>query len=397
MSKTKKIILIILCLIGLGLSIELCKVFYNANFSASSVKSICAINEMFDCDAVAKTSYSQFLGVPLSVWGLILYLFILFMLFVDKIKNIKFLGFLGVFKNPASYIFCISLLSFCISIVLGSISIFKINSICIFCFMTYFIDLLIALIAKDWTKGIFYEIKNSFSDFVEAIKVRRYAFWFIMLVLLFLSILIYTSITNVLSPQIIKRNTFIKEFGQYKNIVNKNIMGPENADIVIDEFIDFNCAGCFIANLYMHRIVNEFENVKVIQHNVPLDITCNPNMKYEGHKNSCLKARYAIAAGMQNKYWQMSDMLFTDSPDDEKGIIEGARLLDFDIKKLKEDANSEKVNKEIEKSIKLADEKDVIGTPTIYIGMKKLLGINSYPDFKNLVKELGGRVKPEID
>ena len=218
-----------------------------------------------------------------------------------------------------------------------------------------------------------------------------------MLVLLFLSILIYTSITNVLSPQIIKRNTFIKEFGQYKNIVNKNIMGPENADIVIDEFIDFNCAGCFIANLYMHRIVNEFENVKVIQHNVPLDITCNPNMKYEGHKNSCLKARYAIAAGMQNKYWQMSDMLFTDSPDDEKGIIEGARLLDFDIKKLKEDANSEKVNKEIEKSIKLADEKDVIGTPTIYIGMKKLLGINSYPDFKNLVKELGGRVKPEID
>ena len=219
MTNKKRIILVILCLIGLGLSFELCKVFYNANFSETSVKSICAINDMFDCDAVAKTSYSQFLGIPLALWGVILYLFVLFMLFVDKIKNIKFLGFLGVFKNPASYIFCLSLLSFCISMVLGCISIFKINSVCIFCFMTYFIDLLIALCAKDWHNGIFYEIKNSVNDFIEAIKVRRYAFWFIMIMLLVASVLFYTASTNVLSPQIVKRNQMIQEFSTYKNIV----------------------------------------------------------------------------------------------------------------------------------------------------------------------------------
>ena len=397
MTNKKRIILIILCLIGLGLSFELCKVFYNANFAQTSIKSICAINDMFDCDAVAKTSYSQFLGVPLALWGIILYLFVLFMLFADKIKNIKFLGFLAVFKNPASYIFCISLLSFCISMVLGSISIFKINSICIFCFMTYFIDLLMALTAKDWKNGILYELKNSVSDFLEAIKVRRYAISFIIVVLFFASVLCYTATTNVLSPQIIKRNELIKEFGQYKNIVNGNVMGPENADIVIDEFIDFNCGGCFLANLYLHRIVNEFENVKVVQHNIPLERVCNPSMQHEGHKNSCLKAKYVLAAGKQNKYWQMSDILFSESPNDEKEIIEQARLLDFDIKKLKETAHSEEIENELKESVDFANSKGVIGTPTLFIGIKKVMGIDSYPNFKNMIKSFGGRLKPGID
>ena len=128
MNKGKRIGITILSLIGLALSIELCIVFYKANFLQNAAPSICAINDAFDCDGVAKTQYSQFLGVPLSLWGVLLYLFFLFMTYVDKIKNIKFLGFLNVFKNPTSYIFCIGILSFIISMILGGISVLKINS-----------------------------------------------------------------------------------------------------------------------------------------------------------------------------------------------------------------------------------------------------------------------------
>ena len=105
MNKNKIIAITILSLIGLALSIELCIVFYNANFATNATPSICAINDAFDCDSVAKTQYSQFLGVPLSIWGVILYLFFLFMTYVDKIKKIKFLGFLNVFKNNLSLIY----------------------------------------------------------------------------------------------------------------------------------------------------------------------------------------------------------------------------------------------------------------------------------------------------
>ena len=393
MSKTKRIILTVLALIGLALSIELCIVYYNANFNLEAKPSICAISESMDCDSVARTAYSQFFGIPLSLWGVFLYLFFLFMIYVDKIKKIKFLNFLNVFKNQTSYIFCIGLLSFIISMILGCISVKKINSICIFCFMTYFIDLIITLVSKDWRSGIFSEVKHSIEDFVEAIKVKRYAFWFILLILLVCSVLSYTTVSNILTPQIAKKKEMLNSFNEYRNLVDGNIMGPKDANVIIHEFMDFNCGGCFLANLYLHRIINEFENVKVIQHNLPLDKTCNHNMRSEGHKNSCLKTSYALAAAKQNRYWEMSDILFAENPETEKDIIEKARLVDFDIRKLKEDAHSNEIKEEIKKSIEFADSKNVDGTPTLYIGIRKILGISSYPELKKIVIEQGGKEK----
>ena len=390
MNKTKRIAITILSLIGLALSIELCIVFYNANFAQNAAPSICAINDMFDCDSVAKTSYSQFLGVPLSLWGVCLYLFFLFMTYVDKIQNIKFLGFLKVFKNQTSYIYCVGLLSFVISMVLAGISIFKINSICIFCLMTYFIDLTIALFAKNWGSGVLFELKNSIADFIEAIKVKRYAFWFSLIVLLFATILTYTSVSNILSPQMAKKRLWDNTIHEYNKIVDGTTMGPNDATVEIHEYIDFNCPGCFYANLYVHRIISEFKNVKVTQHVLPLQKACNHNMAMEGHENSCLKASYALAAAKQNKYWAMSDILFIEVPETEKEILEYARLVDFDVKKLKEDANAEAMKKELEEAVADADSRDINGTPTLFVGMKKLIGTGSYPEFKQVVIEQGG-------
>ena len=393
MTKTKRILIVLLALIGLALSIELCVVYYNANFAVDAAPSICAINDMMDCDSVAKTSYSQFLGVPLSLWGVILYIFFLFMSFVDKIKNIRFLGFLEVFKNPASYIFCIALFSFIMSMILGGISVFKINSICIFCFMTYFIDLLIAIISKTKGISILKEVKISINDFIEAIKVKKYAISFVIVMSIFAGILLFTYQTNILSPQTAEQIEMKKYFKNYDSITDGNTMGPKEADVIIHEYIDYNCGGCFLVNLYLHWIVMEFENVKVIQHNVPLERACNHNMQHEGHKNSCIKSKYALAAAKQNMYWQMSDILFEQSPENEKEIIEKARLLDFDIKKLKEDANSEKIAEELQESIREADSKGITGTPTFLIGMRKIMGIGSYPALKQAVIEQGGREK----
>lgn len=397
MTKTKRILLTILPLIGLALSIELCLVYYNANFAVDAKPSICAINEAMDCDGVARTPYSQFFGIPLALWGVILYLFLLFMTYVDKIQNIKFLGFLKVFKNPTSYIFIIALLSFIISMILGCISVFKIDSICIFCFMTYLTDLLIAIAAKTKGVSIISEIKTFFNDFIDAIKIPRYAIAFISVVLAFSGLLVYTSVSNVFAPQIAKQMQFKNYFKSYSALVDGNEIGPKDANVVINEYMDFNCGGCFMAQLYLHRIVSEFENVRVIQHNLPLEQTCNHNMKFEGHKNSCLKTSYALAAKKQGLYWQMADIIFEQAPETEKEIIEQARLLDFDIKKLKEDANSDEIKNEIKESILEADSKGIDGTPTLFVGIKKILGVSSYPELKKVVIEQGGIEKLNHD
>lgn len=393
MNKTRRIILTLLALIGLGLSIELCIVYYNANFVVDAQPSICAISEGMDCDGVAKTSYSQFLGVPLSLWGVLLYLFFLFMTYVDKIQNIKWFGILKVFKNPLSYMFIIGLFSFIVSMSLGAISVLKINSICIFCFMTYFVNLLIAITSKTKECTIVQSIKNCFIDFIEAIKVKRNAFWFLLLCAFAASIFFYTTTSNILTPQLGKQE-YLKSITNYDGLVIEgNSLGTKDADVVIHEYVDFNCGGCFFAHVYLHNIVNEFSNVKVIQHNLPLEKTCNHNMMHDGHKTSCLKTSYALAASKQNKYWQMADLLFITSPESEKEIIEEARLLDFDIKQLKLDANSEEIKQEIQKSIQDADSKEINVTPTLFIGIKKQLGVSSYPQLRETVIEQGGKLK----
>lgn len=393
MTKTKRTLLIILSLIGLALAIELCFVYYNANFAYDAKPSICAISEKMDCDGVAKTSFSQFFGVPLALWGVIFYLFVLFMTFADKLKELKFLKFTEVFKNPVNYIFCVSAFSFIISMILGGISVFKIGSVCIFCFMTYFVDLLIAIVAKTKGISILEEIKISFRDFTDALKIRKYLILFIIVVLLAGAVLTYTSVTNVLAPQIIKQKELKKYYLSISDLADGTRLGPKDADVVIHEYFDFNCAGCFIANLYIHRIVSEFENVAIVQHTLPLDIQCNHNMKSPGHKNSCLKAYYALAAAEQNKYWLISDILFKDGVKDEKDIISEVRLTDTDINKLKEDAHSEKIKNKVQEVIKAADEKNIISTPTLIIGMRQVLGVGSYPEFKKTVIEQGGREK----
>ncbi len=388
MTKKKRILITILALIGLALSVELCFVYYNANFAVNAKPSICAINDMFDCDGVAKTSYSQVFGIPLSIWGIILYLLFLFMTYVDKIPFFK-----NIFKNPSSYIYIIGIISFTLSMILGCISIFKIDSVCIFCFMTYFINLLIALSAKNWGSGVFFELKTSFKDFIDAIKVPRYAFWLVMVMLLGASVLVYTSLSNILTPQIAKQNEMKKYFNLYDTMAQDNELGSKDADIVIHEYVDFNCHGCFLANLYSHRIVEEFENIKFIQHTLPLQKSCNKYMSHEGHDNSCIKASYALAAKKQNKYWQMADILFSEDVETEKEIIEEARLLDIDIKKLKEDAHGQEVKDEINSVVEDAKVNDITGTPTFVFGMKKFVGINSFPEYRQQIINLGGREK----
>ena len=68
-----------LILVGLALSSYLTvlhiKVFTQASYAADS--SVCSISEKVNCEQVAENPYSIFLGVPVSVWGMVGYLFML--------------------------------------------------------------------------------------------------------------------------------------------------------------------------------------------------------------------------------------------------------------------------------------------------------------------------------
>ena len=120
MNFAKRFTLTTLAIIGFITSLKLTLIYWDANFNPYALSSFCSISEFVDCDGVAKTTHSQFLGVPLACWGLFLYFVFLFFTYVDKlkkieIKNFRIFAYFDVFKNPEIYITAIGVIAFFIS------------------------------------------------------------------------------------------------------------------------------------------------------------------------------------------------------------------------------------------------------------------------------------------
>lgn len=391
MNRTKRILLTVIALIGFLTSIKLTVIFYESNYNPYALNSFCSINNFIDCDGVAKTSHAQFFGVPLAIWGLILYTFIIFMTFADKLKNIKFLRFLEVFKNPLSYIFAVGIFSFMISMILACISLFEIKKICILCFFTYILNLIIAVIALYKEKSLDDMIKDCFVDFWSAVKIKKYLIAFIAVVLAGVALLTYTSTSYVLAPHMKK----LKEFEKIRHMksnpykVSGNILGDADGKVVLYVYTDYRCPACPMMNIIVHKAAKNLQNLRIVHKNFPLDSDCNPVMRFQMHPGACMLAKYNIAAGYQNKYWDMNDLLFEKRPKTEDAVLEIAKEAGFDVEKLKTDAHSEAVEKRLKEEIDFANLNKLNATPVLQLGLRIMPGVTPYEQLEKILIEAG--------
>ena len=395
-NQKKSIVIFILVLLGLLVTVDLAYIYYQANFNQYALPSFCAINDLIDCDGVARTTESQFLGVPLAYWGLFLYSFILMLLSVDTLKKVPFLKFLEVFKNKYHYIAALGIISFTISMILAGVSLFVIHKICIMCVVTYVINLFIGLIAAtNLDKHFVGAIKQSWKDFVDALKPIPYRIAFVFVMLAACGFLGWTYTSAKFSPAL----KFHRSIGQYANTkVNKyavkgNILGSDAKDaVVLSVYSDYNCPMCFACNVMLHKIAHEFTNVRVEAHSLPLDTECNKYLERPFHIGSCTMAQYSLAAEKQGKFWEVESLFFEKKPADEDSVIETLKNsgFDLDMDKLIQDAKSQEVNNQIQKDIDYAMEQNKMGTPLIKMDNDIEMGIRPYPELKKWVIEHGG-------
>lgn len=388
----KKLAIQILALVGLGLSVKLAMIYYVANYQQYALSSFCSINDFVDCDGAARTHVSQFWGIPLAYWGIFFYLTVLFLTFVDKLKQLRFLKFLEVFKKPMSYITVLGTIAFACSMNLAYTSIFKINKLCILCLITYFIDLFIAIIASSGKgKQFVNSFKEIYFDFIDGVKT--YPKTFITLLILAVSFLCYSGMTYNFVPHIKKSKSIMKyrkmTYNPYR--VKGNILGAENADVVIELYSDYVCPLCYIHNIMLHQAVKEFSNVKVVHHNFPFDKECNPYISVNMHPGACFMSRGAIAARAQNNYWEMSSLLYEKQPKDMEEMLKLADELGFDKGKFVEDFNSQTTADEIARELKNTQELDLDATPTMFVNGDKVVGVKPYFTLKEILIEHGAK------
>lgn len=157
--------------------------------------------------------------------------------------------------------------------------------------------------------------------------------------------------------------------------------GNPNAKVTLVEYSDFQCPYCAIYQPYIKTIMEKYgADVRLVFRNFPLP----------GHRNARAAAQAAEAAGLQGKFWEMHDLLFSNQTQwentaDPSDIFAGyATSLGIDMTKFKQDYSSAAVASKIAADSAGGNRSNVQATPSFFLNGAKLT-LSTYADLEQAV------------
>ncbi len=159
--------------------------------------------------------------------------------------------------------------------------------------------------------------------------------------------------------------------------------GSPMAAVTIVEFSDYECPHCAHAMPILKQVERDFEGrVRVVHMNFPLT----------GHIHAMAAARAALAAGRQNKFWEMHYKLFENQGHLEPADLERyATELGLDLARFRADMASPEIEAQIRASRTEGERLQIQGTPTIFInGRRYELNLEREPLRQWVQEEIDG-------
>lgn len=201
--------------------------------------------------------------------------------------------------------------------------------------------------------------------------------------------------------------TFLLLFGVYK-LVNQPLQtdfpqakqlkandhvkwSPERKNILV-EYSDLQCPSCKGAHDFLKTIEASGSADFEITKKVTFVFRYFP--LYQIHDKAYLSAYAAETAGIQGKFWEMSDLLFTNqqtwstSNDPLKEyFLKYAEDLKLDVDQFSKDISSSKVKDRINQDLLEAGQMGIDSTPTFFLNGQKV-EVNSYQELITKLKSL---------
>jgi protein-disulfide isomerase len=157
-----------------------------------------------------------------------------------------------------------------------------------------------------------------------------------------------------------------------------HVLGPANAPVRLEEFGDFECPPCGMFHPILQQMHSEFgDKLQITFREFPLVPT---------HQHALAAASAAEAAGLQNKFWEMHDLLYEHQNEwkkefDVRPVFEDyAKQIGLDVERYKRDVNGHLVAQRIFADGKRGHSLGVKGTPTVFINGREV-------PFENLFAE----------
>lgn len=141
------------------------------------------------------------------------------------------------------------------------------------------------------------------------------------------------------------------------------LLGNPNGNVTLVEIFDYQCPYCRKMTPVIEQLVKNNPNVRVVYKEILLfGPTSEP------------ATRAALAAQLQGKYLQMHDALMkAPEPLDQQQIMQIAKSLKLDTRKLAADMNSSAVSQQIQENSQLSDQLNITAAPVFIIANSNVI------------------------
>lgn len=307
--------------------------------------------------------HSIFLGIPVPVWGALGYVFFMILLSFAYASEARH-------RRIWPTLFLTALFFSGYSLYLSYILKFEIKVFCIVCLAGYGINF--ALLFLVWIirrrfpeKGIINGLKKDVTFLFHPWKIQTtilVVFFGIVCTLPF----VYPQYWHFSLPEITADvATGMTEDGD-------PWIGAENPKLVITEYSDYMCFQCRKMHMYLRQIVAANpDNIRLIHRHFPMDPQFNPMLTETFHPASGKLAIAAAYAALENRFWQMNDLLY-DIPNDVKtlDIKDLAQRSGVRFQGLAASPDIRMVRYKIKRDVLKGIEQGVTGTPTYEVNGK---------------------------
>jgi protein-disulfide isomerase len=141
------------------------------------------------------------------------------------------------------------------------------------------------------------------------------------------------------------------------------------APVALEEFGDFQCLPCSLLWPVLKQLESDYgDRLSVTFRENPLSM----------HEHAIEAARAAEAAGLQNRFWEMHDLLYQNRRDwivaiyPPKFFIEYASTLGLDAERFKKDMESEKVAARIAADKERGASLEIDRTPVVFVNGERV-------------------------
>lgn len=358
---------LLLCVLGVAVSIELTRIHVFVH-TDPSYHSVCALSEGVNCETVAASPYSVFAGLPVSVWGIAGYVVMgVLALWAHGKRRLHAAWPLGILVMLAAF-------SAVTSAILGFVSATRISSLCLFCMASYAINAgLLALGLVAWRRTRLRWTELLWND-LRALATRP----------ALLAALVFVGAATLVGMRVFVpsywRTPGWSHLAKLASGEDGGLhwIGARSPKVTVVELSDYECPHCRAAHEAMRILAAKHpDQIRLVHRHLPLDMACNPGVRRPFHGRACLFAEAAECAGLQGRFWEMNDALFSvqetvkakDVDPVELAVRIGLNRSDFK-RCLESHATAERVAADVREGLA----RNLKGTPSFLVGERLFMG-----------------------